>query len=249
MGHYICERCHGAGFLASAGPALERSQETSPFRLAEDLLGQPALPMLGCEHAWVAAGAVMVSLRNRPETGVTQAHVDEALSRTTKQAISSYCGLTGVCGVVPALGACLSVLVGAHCGKGPETRLTMELVGRLAGVTAAEADPGCCKAFVRSGIREFAEFAEERLGLTFPDPEPVVCRDSARHPHGCRGPACAYHPEREEPPMPSLAPTTGPAAQARYDDFFALAYSDGVLDAKTKVLVSLGASLAAGCGP
>ena len=43
--------------------------------------------------------------------------------------------------------------------------------------------------------------------------------------------------------------TTGPAAQARYDDFFSLAYADGALSAKSKILIALGASLASGCAP
>ena len=256
QGHYVCEACHGTAYLERLDRALADEGETSPFRLAEELLLLPGLPMLGCEHASLAAGAVMASLRNRGDAGVTSDHLQEALDRTRRQAVSAYCGLSGVCGIVPALGACFSVLVGAQCGKGPETRMTMELVSRLAAVTAAEAEPGCCKAFLRAGLRAFTDFADERLGLRFPDPDPIGCADAARHPHGCRGPTCAFHPVAE--PLPILQTpvreetamtTTGPAAQARYQDFFALAYADGVLNAKTKILVSLGASLAAGCSP
>jgi hypothetical protein len=151
--------------------------------------------MLGCEHALIAAGALMTALQNRGGLGVTERHVTEALQRTERQAISAYCGLSGVCGVVPALGACYSVLVGAQCGKGPETRATMELVSRLASVTAEEAEPGCCKAFVRSCLVETERFLEERLGIPTSEAMTIICRDVDRHPHGCRGPACGYHPE------------------------------------------------------
>ncbi|MDH4184351.1 MAG: carboxymuconolactone decarboxylase family protein [Nitrospinota bacterium] len=34
-----------------------------------------------------------------------------------------------------------------------------------------------------------------------------------------------------------------------YQEFFDNAYKDGALDARTKILISLGASLAAGCDP
>jgi hypothetical protein len=206
-GHYVCETCHGAGFLELMAAYLAASDETSPSRLAEALLTLPGLPMLGCEHAFVAAGATMTALKNRGDAGVTQAHVDEALQRTGRQAVGAYCGLTGVCGVVPALGACVSVLVGAQCGKGPETRLTMELVGRLAAITAAEADPGCCKAYLRSCLGEFAAFVQERLHLALASPEIAVCADVARHPHGCRGAACAYHPGHGVPD-PAATPST-----------------------------------------
>jgi Family of unknown function (DUF5714) len=179
---------------------LRASEETSAPELAEQLMALPELPMLGCEHALIAAGSLMTALKNRGDLGVTEKHVAEAIQRAERQAISAYCGLSGVCGVVPALGACYSVLVGAQCGKGPETRATMELVSRLAAVTADEAEPGCCKAFVRSCLAETERFLEERLGIPAPESKMTVCRDVERQPHGCRGPSCAYHPgpDRQE---------------------------------------------------
>jgi hypothetical protein len=165
--------------------------------LAEELMALPQLPMLGCEHALIAAGSLMTALKNRGNLGVAQQHVTEALQRTERQAISAYCGLSGVCGVVPALGACYSVLIGARCGKGPETRATMELVSRLAAATADEAEPGCCKAFVRSCLAEIERYLEERLGIPASESKMIVCRDVERHPHGCRGPSCLYHPAHD----------------------------------------------------
>jgi hypothetical protein len=209
-GHYVCERCHGAGIRELLPRLLDASKETSPQELAEQLLALPQLPMLGCEHALIAAGSLMTALKNRGEVGVTERHVAEVLQRTESQAISAYCGLTGVCGVVPALGACCSVLVGAQCGKGPETRVTMELVSRLASVTAEEAEPGCCKAFVRRCLAEAEGFLQERLGIPASESKVVVCRDVERHPHGCRGPACAYHPKHDSVgglPQPAAEPT------------------------------------------
>jgi predicted RNA-binding Zn-ribbon protein involved in translation (DUF1610 family) len=203
-GHYLCERCHGAGARELLPQLLDASQTTSPRELAEELMALPQLPMLGCEHALIAAGSLMTSLKNRGDLGVTEQHVTEALQRTERQAISAYCGLTGVCGVVPALGSCYSVLVGAQCGKGPETRATMELVSRLASVTAEEAEPGCCKAFVRSCLAETESFLQERLGIPASEPTPIVCRDTDRHPHGCRGLGCGYHPQYEALGQPPL---------------------------------------------
>jgi hypothetical protein len=261
-GHYLCEECHGASFLEQLDELLAQSADTSPTVLAERLMAHPDLPMLGCEHAHIAAGALMTALRNQPGLGITAIHVHEALQRTGRQAIGAYCGLSGVCGVVPALGACYSVLVGGQCGRGPETRAAMELVSRLAATTAAEAEPGCCKAYVRVCLAQTQAFLHERLGIALPPPQPATCTDMDRHPHGCRGPACGYHPEsptREEHAMsplessgggpPTTSATTSPAAQATYDQFFALSYADGALDARTKILVALGASLAAGCSP
>ena len=198
-GHYLCESCHGAGVRQLLPQLLHASQATSPQELAEELMTLPQLPMLGCEHALIAAGSLMTALKNRGDLGVTDQHVTEALQRTERQAISAYCGLSGVCGIVPALGACYSVLVGAQCGKGPETRATMELVSRLASVTAEEAEPGCCKAFVRSCLAETEGFLEERLGIPSSEAKLVICPDTERHPHGCRGSGCDYHPQHDSP--------------------------------------------------
>src|SRR5680860_269894 len=118
-GHYVCEACHSPDFLTSLRTFLRESSETSPFLLAEELMDHHALPMLGCEHAHIAAGALMTALRNSEQAGVDETLVDEVLARPARQAVSAYCGLSGVCGVVTALGACYSVLVGARCGLGP----------------------------------------------------------------------------------------------------------------------------------
>lgn len=259
QGHYVCDGCHGAAFLEHLGHSLDKACSASPYEIAEDLMALPNLPMLGCEHAHIAAGSLMRALENAGVEGVTAAHRAEALERTARQAAGAYCGLTGVCGVVPALGACYSVLVGGACGKGAETRGAMQLASRLAAVTAAHADPGCCKAYVRAGLRETATFLEEQLGITVPPPPSTVCVDAARHPHGCRGSECDWHPEHVAEPHSTdheeatvtepRAPGTSGPAQRDYDHFFDLAYADGALDAKTKILISLGASLASGCAP
>ncbi len=252
-GHYVCEACHGGEFLTRLPDlvsAMVAAGESSPFRLAERLMDDPDLPMLGCEHAHVAAASLMASLRAAGVAGVTEAHEREALERTACQAVSAYCGLTGVCGVVPALGACYSVLVGGQCGRGPQTRASMELVSRLAAVTAAEAEPGCCKAYVRAGLLETVRTLERELGVVLPPPDPVACTHVTRHPHGCRGAACDWHPEHTTTTTKGhTMASTAPGAQARYDDFFGLAYADGALSAKEKILIALGASLASGCSP
>jgi predicted RNA-binding Zn-ribbon protein involved in translation (DUF1610 family) len=250
--HYVCESCHGAGFMAQL-PALlavaAAEGDASPFHIADRLMDHPDLPMLGCEHAHIAAGALMTALRVADVAGVTEAHTAEALERTSQQAVSAYCGLTGVCGVVPALGACYSVLVGGQCGRGPQTKAVMNLVSRLAAATAAEAEPGCCKAYVRVGLREAVAALQTDVGITLPESESVACEYFDRHPHGCRGPSCEWHPGHTTISEEIHMPTTGPAAKARYDDFFSLAYADGALSAKSKILIALGASLASGCAP
>jgi hypothetical protein len=213
QGHYLCEACHGGSFLPRLADLLESQESESPALIAEALMADPALPMLGCEHAHVAAGSLLQALAASRQAGVTRAHRDEALARTGRQAISAYCGLSGVCGVVPALGAAYSVLVGAQCGRGPQTRATMELVARLAAATRDEADPGCCKAYVRRGLEVAVDYLSESLGISLSPAPAIACRDMDRHPHGCRGEACAYHPAAAAAGEGRQSLETAPSAQ------------------------------------
>lgn len=47
--------------------------------------------MLGCEHAWIATGALLAAIRNHGQIKVNDVQIIEALNRTRKQAIGAYC--------------------------------------------------------------------------------------------------------------------------------------------------------------
>ena len=165
----------------------------NPLEVAEYLMSLDTVPMLGCENAWIAAGALMVSLKNQGSIAVTNEQIREALNRTRMQAIGGYCGLTGVCGVVPAIGACFSVMLGAACPKDRETAITMRVVGKIVDAIADQTGPCCCKNFVRIALSEAIKAVEEHLRVILPMPvKPLICNDSTRHPHGCRESKCLY---------------------------------------------------------
>lgn len=156
-------------------------------------MNQDNVPMLGCENAWIAAGALIASLKNEGTIKVTNEQVNEALSRAKKQAIGGYCGLTGICGVASALGACFSVILGAACPKDQETAKTMKVVARMIDRIANETGPCCCKNFVRTALHEALVFVEKYFKVSLPSPtEAILCTHSSRHPHGCRESKCSY---------------------------------------------------------
>ena len=113
QGHYICDDCHGKDLFEFLVREIETTSEVNPFAIAEQLMQYSQVPMLGCENAWISAGALLASLRNEGTLQITNQQILEALQRTKKQALGGYCGLTGVCGVAPAIGACFSVILGA----------------------------------------------------------------------------------------------------------------------------------------
>jgi len=167
----------------------------NPLEIAEALMSnQEKVPMLGCENAWIACGALMASLKNEGTLKLSNEHIIEGLSRTKRQAIGGYCGLTGVCGIAPAIGACFSVILGAACPKDQETATTMRVVGKIVMTIADQTGPCCCKNFVRTALREAIKSAKELLYVSLPSPiEAIICTHSARHPHGCRESKCVYY--------------------------------------------------------
>lgn len=192
-GHYICDECHGKGVFDSVKDYVIASKSENPLEIAEFLMDLNNIPMLGCENAWLTAGALMAALKNEGTVTVTDEQIVEALNRTKKQAIGGYCGLTGVCGIAPALGACFSVILGAACSKDCETATVMRVVVRILDTIANETGPCCCKNFARKSLVEAIKMAKEYLHISLPIvDENIVCKHSARHPHGCRKEKCSY---------------------------------------------------------
>lgn len=163
-------------------------------------MDQNNIPMLGCENAWIATGSLMAALKNEGTLKVTDKQIVEVLNRTKRQAIGGYCGLTGVCGIVPAVGSCFSVILGAACPKDRETAMTMKVVARIVDKIADETGPCCCKNFVRIALSEAILFVERYFTVFLPSPsEPILCTHSSRHPHGCRESKCSYFKINETP--------------------------------------------------
>lgn len=163
-------------------------------------MAQNNIPMLGCENAWIAAGSLMAALKNEGTIRVTNEQIVEALNRTKRQAIGGYCGLTGVCGIVPAIGACFSVILGAACPNNQETAMTMKVVARIVDKIADETGPCCCKNFVRTALSEAVTFVKRHLNVSLSSPsEAIICTHSSRHPHGCRESKCSYFKMNETP--------------------------------------------------
>jgi hypothetical protein len=76
--------------------------------------------------------------------------ITEIYDRAQKQAIGGYCGLTGLCGIAPALGACFAVILGSKCGMDKEQKLTMTAVSEIVAVITELTGPSCCKAYDRT---------------------------------------------------------------------------------------------------
>jgi hypothetical protein len=195
-GHFTCEACHRRDAMQMIEGVIFTTEVQDPLSIAELMIDHPNLPMLGCEHAFIAAGALMAALKNSPygKGRITDADIREVFDRTSKQAEGGYCGLTGVCGIVPAIGACFAVFLGSRCGTDTEQKITMNAVIKVSQAIAELTGPSCCKAYVRAAIREAVTIFAERFGIVLPvENNSIICKDSNRHPHGCREEQCPYY--------------------------------------------------------
>ncbi|KLU65756.1 hypothetical protein DEAC_c23860 [Desulfosporosinus acididurans] len=178
----------------------------------------------------------MAALKNEGTIGVTNEQIVEALNRAKRQAIGGYCGLTGVCGIVPAIGACFSVILGAACPKDQETAMTMKVAARIVDKIADETGPCCCKNFVRNALSEAVIFVKEYFNVSLPSPsKSMICTYSSRHPHGCRESKCSYF-ERNETPQNLKMEMSEKAilnlSLNKYDDLVRKAAELGIEEAK-----------------
>jgi hypothetical protein len=195
-GHFTCEACHGKDAMQMIEGAVVATELRDPIAIAELMIGHPNLPMLGCEHAYIAGGALMAALKNSPygKGKITGEDIREVFHRTARQAVGGYCGLTGVCGIAPAIGACFSVFLGSQCGSDTEQKITMNAVIKVSQAIADLTGPSCCKAYVRAALLETVAIFAERFGIMLPVAKPpIICKDSNRHPHGCRELQCPYY--------------------------------------------------------
>lgn len=192
QGHYICEVCHNRDAMAVIGDIVYRSGSGNAVEIAELAMSVPRLPMLGCHHAYIAGGSLMAAIKNAGLRGVGDVAISEVFKRTGRQAHGGYCGLTGVCGIAPAIGACFSVLTGSRCGTDEEQRIAMEAVTRVSRAIAGLTGPSCCKAYVWASLEAALDYLRESLGVELPGKKGISCEHAQKHPHGCRGAKCPY---------------------------------------------------------
>lgn len=192
-GHFICEECEQRDTIDLVEDFALNTLETDPVKISELLMRLPGLPMLGCEHAFIAGASLAAALRNSRYAKITDGEVQAVLSRTAKQAVEGYCAQTGVCGIASAIGACYSVFLDARFGADAEQRIVMETVIKVSQGIAALTGPSCCKAYVRSAIETASGILADRFGVVLPSNESlVICKHSSKHRQGCREEKCPY---------------------------------------------------------
>jgi hypothetical protein len=192
-GHFICDSCQTAEPMTMIEGLVVTTSSRNPFTIAELLMNHPALPATGCEHAFIAAGSLLAALKNSPYGRISDPDIREVFGRTALQAKTEACGLTGVCGIAPAIGACISLFLQAGPGSDRDLKMVMDAVMRVQAAIARLTGPVCCKAFVRASLEETLSILAERFGMVLPGPaSPILCQHQSVQPYGCREDKCDY---------------------------------------------------------
>lgn len=192
--HFICDDCSAVEVMSMIEGVVMKSGEKDPVVLSELLMRLPALPMLGCEHAFIAAGSLAAALKNSRYAKITNREVREILTRTADHSREESCSRTGLCSVASAVGACFSVFLDARFGSDSEQKIVTDAAIRVSQAIAGLTGPVCCKAFVRTAVDTGVSVLAERFGIVLPvSRTPLVCNHSSRHPHGCREDKCPYY--------------------------------------------------------
>jgi hypothetical protein len=193
--HHCCDRCKSDETRSVISAMARTTTLTDPAAIAELMMGLPQLGMLDCDHAVIAAGAFMAALKNSPYGGkLTDKEVSEALDRTANQVVKESCSQTGVCGIIPAIGACFSLFLGVRFGADKEQQIAMDAATKVSQTLTDLTGPVCCKAYVRASLGMAATLFAERFGIMLPaSPSASVCRWSDKHPYGCREEKCPYY--------------------------------------------------------
>lgn len=193
-GHSVCEQCHNKPVIEKTKEICLKSKSANPFEIFNEIIEQNSVSFLGCHHAFIAGGAFISAINNCGKLKLPENYLDEIFNRIENQAISGYCGLTGVCGIEPAIGACFAVILGSKCGKDKEQKITMKVTSTISTAIAELTGPSCCRAYSWKALQIGIEYLKKELGITLEGTDKdIVCKYSDIHPHGCRMEKCPYY--------------------------------------------------------
>ncbi len=197
-GHYLCDGCYDQDVKQVVLDVISTTSSVDPYEIVTLILDSGKVPMLGCGHAYIACGAILGALKNEGTIPIGSPDIREVFARTAKQAHGGYCGLTGVCGIAPALGGVVSLLLQAKCGTDHEQKQTMQAVTMVSQVITDLTGPSCCKAYVWGALRVMVSFINNTFGVILELGDEPSCSYGAEHPHGCRGRLCPYFPHEKD---------------------------------------------------
>lgn len=197
-GHYVCEDCHGAGFIDFAEKTALSTASSNPMEIAEGMLRSPLLPSLGAEHHAIVAASLLAAAKNYGEITlpdgsrrtITAEDIGEGIRRM-RLIPACTCANHGACGAGLGVGAFISILLDATCAKDVERTLAMRASNAALAAITNCGGPGCCKQSVRmavlAGVAALKELCRVKLPVSH-----SRCFHMRDTTHGCKGVYCQF---------------------------------------------------------
>lgn len=190
--HYVCENCHGKGSLEAIKQIALNTKSKDPLEIADVMMQHPSIPMIGCEHAFITAGAFLSALKNEGVATTHNKQIAEAMERARTISKSGYCGLAGTCGIASGLASAFSVILGANCSKDKEFSIVLHTHANATKAIASTAGPCCCKRFTRDVLSVGCNLAKIYFDVRLPvSRSSISCAFSGKHSH-CLREECIY---------------------------------------------------------
>ncbi|MBA3044266.1 hypothetical protein FP804_03925 [archaeon] len=190
--HYVCEGCHGKGSFEAIKQIALNTKSKDPIVIADVMMQNPSIPMIGCEHALITAGAFLSALKNNGKIKIGDKQIIEAMERAKTISKSGYCGLSGTCGIACGLASAFSVILGANCSKDKEFSIVLHTHADATKVIASTAGPCCCKRFTRDVLSVGCNLAKIYFDIALPVfKSDISCSFSGKHSH-CLKERCVY---------------------------------------------------------
>lgn len=192
-GHYVCQSCYHKPISRFIADVVKTSMSKDPFDLSNAMMAYPSLPDCSCEHSWILAAAVLITIKNEGVVKITNNNILESLEAIKEQAITSLAHRTGICGIIPAVGVVFHTVFKAANGGADRDTTTMKVVAQAIDHLADNAENCmCCKSIVWTTIDLVVSLLRARFGIMLEgSAEDIICHQVGMVGN-CNPSACQY---------------------------------------------------------
>lgn len=173
-GHHVCDSCHCLPALELIELSCRASSDPDPIRLADALMGNPAIKMHGPEHHFLVP-AVLITAWCTTHGDDRKAEKLEAARKRAEDVKGGFCGFHGTCGAAMGAGIACSVLTGATPLATGEWRLSNLMTAACLTAIGEAGGPRCCKRDTFLAILVGRDFLNQHLDAGLPVGAKPVC--------------------------------------------------------------------------
>ncbi|HVN49466.1 MAG TPA: DUF5714 domain-containing protein [Bacteroidota bacterium] len=194
-GHYICDSCHSASANDLIEQYCNRTQESDPIGLANNLMHAPSIKMHGPEHHFLVPAVLIAAWCNALK--VSPVEKREKIAQAKRRAgniLGGFCGFYGNCGAAVGTGICVSVMTNATPLSNEEWGLCNRMTAESLLKIAACGGPRCCKRDSYLAILQASELIQRQFHVPLSTTTQIQCQFHS-HNAQCIGDRCPFHSE------------------------------------------------------